>query len=198
MPEPATRSVTVAVDSGLGQSAGHELLDHLHGIEGSKQALARREFDVLRSGDVLGDVLGLTSPRMSSSCHDQRSGDPEGVPVEALAWWRAADKRRHAVIDATRGQPVYVTADIEPVELRKERLRKPGPPRGIHPERERAGAVMWATHCRSEFGFAEARAVMTQSMSSLPSRVPQRPPPKSRMRPAGTGSSRRHSCATTR
>jgi hypothetical protein len=59
----------------------------------------------------------------------ERPGDPEGVPADVLSSWRAADERRRQLIDATRGEPVYVTSDIEPMERRKDRLRKPGPPR---------------------------------------------------------------------
>jgi hypothetical protein len=46
--------------------------------------------------------------------------------------WRGGgplDARRRLLIDPTRGAPLYVTDDIQPMELRKERLRKPGPPR---------------------------------------------------------------------
>jgi hypothetical protein len=51
---------------------------------------------------------------------------PEGIPADVVAWWRTADARRRQLIDATRGQPLYVT-DVQPMELRKQRLRKPGP-----------------------------------------------------------------------
>jgi hypothetical protein len=54
---------------------------------------------------------------------------PEHVPADVVAWWRAADKRRRQLIDATRGAPLYVTDDIEPMKRRKNRLRKPGLPR---------------------------------------------------------------------
>jgi hypothetical protein len=54
---------------------------------------------------------------------------PEDIPPDVVAWWRAADARRRALIDATRGGPLYVTEDIVPMERRKDRLRQPGPPR---------------------------------------------------------------------
>jgi hypothetical protein len=54
---------------------------------------------------------------------------PEHVPADVVAWSRAADARRRQLIDAMRGAPLYVPTDVEPMELRKERLRKPGPPR---------------------------------------------------------------------
>jgi hypothetical protein len=59
----------------------------------------------------------------------ERPGDADGVPADVLAWWRAADKRRRQLIYATRREPIYV-AEVEPMELRKVRLKKPGPPRG--------------------------------------------------------------------
>jgi hypothetical protein len=54
---------------------------------------------------------------------------PDHVPADVVAWWRAADARRRQLIDAMRGAPLYVATDVEPMELRKDRLRKPGPPR---------------------------------------------------------------------
>jgi hypothetical protein len=67
--------------------------------------------------------------RVPSHVIAKRPGDPEGVPADVLAWWRAADKRRRQLIYETRGEPVHVTDDIEPMERRRERLKKPGPPR---------------------------------------------------------------------
>jgi hypothetical protein len=59
----------------------------------------------------------------------ERLSDPEGVPADVLSSWRAADERRCQLIDATRGEPGYVTNDVEPMERRKDRLPKPGPSR---------------------------------------------------------------------
>jgi hypothetical protein len=53
---------------------------------------------------------------------------PEHVPADVVERWRVADARRRTLIDAMRG-PLYVGGDVEPMELRKDRLRKPGPPR---------------------------------------------------------------------
>jgi hypothetical protein len=44
-----------------------------------------------------------------------------------LAWWRAADKRQGALIMATRA--TACADDVEALERRKDRLRKPGRPR---------------------------------------------------------------------
>jgi hypothetical protein len=55
-------------------------------------------------------------------------GETVDVPADVLAWWRAADARRRQLIDATPVEPLHV-GDVEPMERRRERLRKPGPPR---------------------------------------------------------------------
>jgi hypothetical protein len=52
--------------------------------------------------------------------------EPDNVPADVVAWWRAADARRRALIEATRGTPLYV-GEVEPMQRRKDRLRKPGP-----------------------------------------------------------------------
>jgi hypothetical protein len=54
---------------------------------------------------------------------------PDNVPEDVARWWRAADRRRRQLIDALPRGPLYVTDAVEPMELRKDRLRKPGPPR---------------------------------------------------------------------
>jgi len=53
---------------------------------------------------------------------------PEDVPADIAESWRAADKRRRELIAVMRG-PLYVSTKAEPMELRKQRLKKPGPPR---------------------------------------------------------------------
>jgi hypothetical protein len=54
---------------------------------------------------------------------------PEHVPPDVLTWWRAADARRRELIRSTPRGPLYVTNDIEPIDLRRKRLKKPVPPR---------------------------------------------------------------------
>ena len=54
--------------------------------------------------------------------------DPDDVPADVAVWWRAAFRRRVGLIRAEPPGPLYVT-HVEPMELRKDRLRKPGPPR---------------------------------------------------------------------
>jgi hypothetical protein len=54
---------------------------------------------------------------------------PEQVPPDVVSWWRAIDEPRRALIESTRGTPLYVTDDVEPMEGRKDRLLKPGLPR---------------------------------------------------------------------
>jgi hypothetical protein len=56
-------------------------------------------------------------------------GDEVDVPADVVAWWRAADARRRALIAAIPRSPVYLTDDIEPTGRRKDRMRKPGPTR---------------------------------------------------------------------
>jgi hypothetical protein len=52
-------------------------------------------------------------------------GDDVDIPADVLAWWRAADARRRQLIEATSGAPIYMT-QVEPMEPRRERLRRPG------------------------------------------------------------------------
>jgi hypothetical protein len=47
-----------------------------------------------------------------------RGDEVEGVPVDVLGWWRAADARRRELIAATRGAPLSV-AEVEPMEPRR-------------------------------------------------------------------------------
>jgi hypothetical protein len=55
--------------------------------------------------------------------------EPPAIPADVVAWWRAADARRRQLVEAMPQGPLYVAQDVEPLELRRERLRKPGPPR---------------------------------------------------------------------
>jgi len=80
------------------------------------QELDRAEVELQRQYGVPSFVVAEQDP-------------PEHVPPEVVQWWRPADARRHQLIDARPGGPLYGTDDIEPMERRKDRLRKPGPPR---------------------------------------------------------------------
>jgi hypothetical protein len=54
--------------------------------------------------------------------------DVDDVPADVAAWWRAAFRRRVELVRAEPRGPLYTT-DVEPMEPRRERVRKPGPPR---------------------------------------------------------------------
>jgi hypothetical protein len=59
-----------------------------------------------------------------AASHVVAERDLEGIPPETLAWWRAAFAevmRRRWEVDVS----VLPRADVEPMERRKERSRKP-------------------------------------------------------------------------
>jgi hypothetical protein len=79
---------------------------------------------------AIDSALGRLEREYHHASFTVERGDLDDVPIDVAAWWRTALRRRIELIRAEPPGPLYVTDDIEPMERRKDWLRKPGPPRG--------------------------------------------------------------------
>ena len=78
--------------------------------------------------EQLDRALDLVARAHRMAAHEVVTrGLPESVAPDVAAWWAAAWTKRLTLIASTPPGPLYVTDAVEPMERRKDRLRKPGP-----------------------------------------------------------------------